>query len=350
VMDKYAIEDLIEFQGAEVEYIESLVWKYGFNNQITKTIKTLFEERLKLKAEGNPLQECIKLLMNSSYGKLIQKPIVTSKKIIVNYPRKQCPKCKTNHNQYKLGRSPSQRPLVSKPKTYCNECPAFVDNIKTYLCKSIKRFVSRHDISYLPTGEVSHALFIEHKPIIKHSSPAHLGVAILSMSKRIMNEAMCLAEDNDLSIYYQDTDSMHIQSHQVNELNNLFKVKYGRELIGKQMGQFHTDFSLSGAKGNIWATESIFLGKKCYMDKLVSDNGIEGFHCRMKGIPSKLITNGDLIVDGVNGNYSASEIYSALYNGSTAEFDLTSCCPISINNKTQEVTKRTKFNRILKFV
>ncbi len=362
VMDKYAIEDLIKFQEVEVEYIESLVWKYGFNAQITKTISTLFEERLRLKAVGNPLQECIKLLMNSSYGKLIQKPIVQSKKIIVNYPRKQCDECKSKRIKY-------------THNTHCDNCPPFKDNIKEYLCKSIKRFVSRHDIAYLRTGEVegqspseglrgcsegapgnfvafplvSHALFIEHKPIIQHSSPAHLGVAILSMSKRIMNEVMCLAEDNDLSIYYQDTDSMHIQSHQVSELADLFKEKYGRELIGKQMGQFHTDFSLAGAKGNIWATESIFLGKKCYMDKLVSDNGIEGFHCRMKGIPSKLITTGDLSIDGVAGKYSVDEIYSALYSGSTAEFDLASCCPISINNKTQVVSKRSKFPRILRF-
>ena len=336
VMDKYAIQDLIEFQGAEVEYIESLVWKYGFNAQITKTISTLFEERLRLKAVGNPLQECIKLLMNSSYGKLIQKPIIQSKKIIVNYPRKQCDDCKSKRIKY-------------THNTHCDNCPPFKDSIKEYLCKSIKRFVSRHDIAYLSTGEVSHALFIEHKPIIQHSSPAHLGVAILSMSKRIMNEVMCLAEDNDLSIYYQDTDSMHIQSHQVSELADLFKEKYGRELIGKQMGQFHTDFSLAGAKGNIWATESIFLGKKCYMDKLVSDNGIEGFHCRMKGIPSKLITSGDLTIDGMTGKYSVSEIYSSLYNGSTAEFDLASCCPISINNKTQVVSKRSKFPRVLKF-
>ena len=31
------------------------------------------------------------------------------------------------------------------------------------------------------------------------------------MSKRVMNEVMCLAEDNELGIKYQDTDSMHIE-------------------------------------------------------------------------------------------------------------------------------------------
>ena len=37
----------------------------------------LFNERLRLKSEGNPLQNVFKLLMNSSYGKTILKPIDT---------------------------------------------------------------------------------------------------------------------------------------------------------------------------------------------------------------------------------------------------------------------------------
>ncbi len=36
------------------------------------------------------------------------------------------------------------------------------------------------------------------------------------------------------------------------------------------MGQFHIDFDLEGSVGDIWATDSIFLGKKCYIDKLES--------------------------------------------------------------------------------
>ena len=40
------------------------------------------------------------------------------------------------------------------------------------------------------------------------------------MSKRIMNEVMCLAEDLGLNIYYQDTDSMHINYEEVEILLN----------------------------------------------------------------------------------------------------------------------------------
>ena len=304
VIDQYALEDLVKFQEVEFEYIESLVWNNGFNNKLSKTMRNMFNERLRLKKEGNPLQNVIKLLMNSAYGKLIQKPIVQTKKIIVNYPAKDGEK--------------------------------FKDNIANYTRASIKRLISRHDIARLPTGEVSHSLFIEHKPIIKHSSPAHLGVAILSMSKRIMNEVMCLAEDLEMPIYYQDTDSMHIARNSVDALGEFFKDKYGRELIGKDLGQFHSDFALKGAEGDIWATESIFLGKKCYMDVLNSDNGKTGFHCRMKGIPSKLIT-------------TPYETYSKLYDGGLEIFDLSESCPIAINNKSQIVCKRTKFTREIKF-
>jgi hypothetical protein len=38
------------------------------------------------------------------------------------------------------------------------------------------------------------------------------------MSKRIMNEVICLAEDNEIEIFYQDTDSMHIQKADIPRL------------------------------------------------------------------------------------------------------------------------------------
>ena len=57
-----------------------------------------------------------------------------------------------------------------------------------------------------------------------------------------MNEVMCLAEDLNIKIYYQDTDSMHIEKDKLELLNNKFKLIYGRDLIGKNLGQFHNDF------------------------------------------------------------------------------------------------------------
>ena len=51
-----------------------------------------------------------------------------------------------------------------------------------------------------------------------------LGTQILSMSKRIVNEVMCLAEDIGIQVYYQDTDSMHIPRDNVPILANALKI------------------------------------------------------------------------------------------------------------------------------
>ena len=56
------------------------------------------------------------------------------------------------------------------------------------------------------------------KTILDHYNHCHCGVEVLSMSKRIMNEVMTLAEDLKLSINYQVTDSMHINYEEVDVL------------------------------------------------------------------------------------------------------------------------------------
>ena len=85
-----------------------------------------------------------------------------------------------------------------------------------------------------------------------------------------MNEVMTTAEDNNLSIFYQDTDSIHIDYNDIEVLSEKFKEKYGRNLVGSNLGEFHTDFAMEGAVGEIYAIESIFLAKKVYLDKLES--------------------------------------------------------------------------------
>ena len=61
------------------------------------------------------------------------------------------------------------------------------------------------------------------------------GIEVLSMSKRIMNGVICLAGGNDLSIYYQDTDSTHINTEEVKPFADKYREMYNKELIGKNM-------------------------------------------------------------------------------------------------------------------
>ena len=110
------------------------------------------------------------------------------------------------------------------------------------------------------------------------------------MSKRIMNEVMNEANDANINIYYQDTDSMHIDDDQILRLANLYLEKYQKELIGKGLGQFHNDFAHKNKSCvDVVSTKSIFLGKKAYIDYLEGTNPITKekeycIHARMKGI------------------------------------------------------------------
>jgi hypothetical protein len=298
-VDKTTLEDLIQFQQITFTVVRGYYFSSGFNTKVCETIKFLFEERLKKKKEKNPVEMIYKLIMNSSYGKSIMKPIETETR--------------------------------------------FFDDEKDF-----NVYLSRNynwATSYVKFGSKTKLNSV--KVLDEHFNIAQVGVCILSMSKRIMNEVMCLAEDNSLDIYYQDTDSMHLKDADIPKLSELFKAKYDTELIGKNMGQFHSDFDLKGCD-NIIAVRSIFLGKKSYIDELqgINKNGeIEtGYHIRMKGIPNKCL----LFSCKQNNFKNPFELYQSLYSGNKLQIDLTnngekanfkynkdySCETLSIFNRT----------------
>ena len=298
-VDKISLEDLIEYHKIEFDIVRGYYYNEGRNETIGVVIQSLFNTRLKAKKEGNPIQNVYKLLMNSAYGKTIMKPIDDETKFIK----------KEDYEDY-----------VSSNFTFMKEAEEITGNF--YKVKLDKQINS-------------------------HQNLAPCGIEVLAMSKRIMNEVMCLAEDNKLSIYYQDTDSLHIHTEEVNKLSDLFREKYKRELIGKQMGQFHTDFSSGILKGSLKAVESIFLGKKCYIDKLEGDEkGVYDYHIRMKGI------SGDAIKDYAYMNdKDLMEVYDDLYNSEEIVFDL--CCggkKISFDFKyNMEIVSKQLFERKISF-
>jgi hypothetical protein len=189
--------------------------------------------------------------------------------------------------------------------------------------RSAKVYITRHYnwiTSFVKFGKKTKVSKMQ--VLSKHFNIAHVGVCILSMSKRIMNEVMCLAEDNGLDLYYQDTDSMHIKDCDIATLSSKFADKYGRTLIGKNMGQFHSDFDLKGCK-DIYARRSVFLGKKAYCDEIVGvdadGNEKVGYHIRMKGIPDSCLMRTCTDLKYAN----PFEMYVDMYNGKSIEFDLT---------------------------
>ncbi len=304
---KFDLEDLIKFHKIEFDIIDGYYYDEGRNYNLRNVIDFVFNERLKMKKEGNPLQEVWKLIMNSAYGKTLQK---------------------------------------SHPETieFKNEntIDKFVDKNYNY----IKSYLELHS-----EDSFKKYLVKMEKGIEDHFNNAHCGVEVLAMSKRIMNEVMCLAHDQGLEIYYQDTDSMHIKECDIDILAKKYQEIYNRELIGKSMGQFHSDFDSDIIKKNICAIESIFLGKKCYIDKLegydLGGNLINDYHIRMKGISNNSIKHKAKIEAR-----DFIEIYKSLFNENEETFDL--CCGgEKINfeyNNDYTISTKKEFNRTLTFI
>ena len=307
VVDNITLEDWIKYNGLECEVLRGYKWTGEKSFLIRDVIQNLHLLRCEYKKTKNPLQLVIKLIMNSAYGKMIQKPITTSTEF------------KRKHTKI----------FNKKLNDYVDDYP-----LDKYLIKN-----SAKVISYIQVNKNLYAIKVGQS-IDKFYTNTLLGVQILSMSKRIMNEVMCTAEDIGIKIYYQDTDSMHIQKNKIDDLATEYKKRYGRELIGKNLGQFHNDFD---EVENGYAYKSIFVGKKMYVDMLKNEKNEQGIHYRMKGVNLDCVK-----LYSEENNCEIFDIYNKLYNGEEITFDLLKAKPCFKMNDNQTVTNLLNFERTIK--
>jgi hypothetical protein len=277
--------------------------------------------RKKQKKEENPIQEVYKMIMNTGYG-------------------------------FTLMKAPEYDVQIKSK-----------DEAETYIARN---YSAIHSIVDVGTNK---QVIKTHKAIEEHYVPIHCGIEVLSWSKRIMNEVICLAEDIDIPIFYQDTDSMHLAEEDVPKLESAFKQLYGRDLNGKEMGQFHTDFELKDMKGEKLegyseprSVELIACGKKCYLDVLEAwGRGKKGWgrkralHIRMKGVPTSTVEHAAHNCtewDDPERIAGVVDVSMELLKGETVKFDLTQngteACFDSAKNFT--VRNRNKFERDVKFL
>lgn len=333
ILDRITIEDYCKFQGMEYEFIEGVYWD-TFNGNMSKLTLELYNLRKEFKSMkdengnmtefGDLMQSTCKLMLNSIYGKTLIKP---SKEKIVT---------KSN---------------FKKDNESTSEAEKFLD--KNY--GIVKYGINEKSTT---TFYVSHNDFDDY-------NMCHVGCMILSMSKRIINEVMNTATENNIEIYYQDTDSMHLAYDKVELLREKYNQEYNRELIGKNMGQFHNDLEgvFDNNIYNCFASESVFLGKKAYLDvlKIAPDDkdnirkfktlnyskekinemlNMEGYHIRLKGVGSKILKK----------NYKdIKDCYMRLYKGEELDFDL---CKggIKFENKNfNTIIQKKTFIRKVKF-
>lgn len=276
-VDKFGLEDAIKYHDIRYKILDGYYFNQGFNTTINTEIEHIFTERIKAKKAGNNgLQEVLKLLMNSTYGKLIQKASDEKTTIVKGYSSKM----------------------------------KYLDDRFLYVKNADSLGVDNCD-------ETTEYLIYEYQSIVESKSAPHLGCQILSCSKRIMNEVMNLAEDSNIEIFYQDTDSLHVYEKDVQPLADKFQEVYGRPLIGKEMGQFHCDFSSDKLKGDVYSTEFIGFGKKCYLDVLTDQSGEIDYHVRMKGVPLYAI------LDHVERSKTTlPELYKSHYEGEQHTYNL----------------------------
>ena len=109
-------------------------------------------------------------------------------------------------------------------------------NVESYMNRNYEEMISATETYGSPFTK-----YHMRKQICSSFNFCTLGVNILSMSKRIMNEVFDICEECGMKVYYQDTDSLHLYEDDLPLLALKFKEKYGRELIGKALGQFHSD-------------------------------------------------------------------------------------------------------------
>ena len=68
-----------------------------------------------------------------------------------------------------------------------------------------------------------------------------------------MNEVFSCADDLGIKIYYQDAGNIHLNYNEVDKVVARYKQKYHQELVGEYFGNFHVDFDMDDACGDIYA-------------------------------------------------------------------------------------------------
>ncbi len=312
----YAIKSLVITQG--------LYWDEGENSTVQEVITEIFQARLKAKSEKNDgLQNMLKLFMNSAYGKCN----VKASKSNIKYVR---------------GR----------------DMKNFIQNNFEFI-KNITSIDENND-----ENDRFRVKLTKHTYV--HTNLAHVAGIYLSNSKVIMNDLLHVFTILGLEALYTDTDSIHMFEEDIPAIQKKYKEMYGRELIGKFLGQFHDDFEPTIPKfdsnGNKipkkerkaypqYSIGFIGLGKKAYLDVLANDfNDDINYHVRFKGAnEANILEYCKKQSKKKKINFTIVDFYEKLYKGDTVKLDLCAGKTRFDYDKKGRVFTKTKFLRNFSF-
>lgn len=293
-----------------------LTWSDRVPFDSGEMIESLYEERklVKKTARGN----CIKLLLNSIYGRTIMKPPESSVEILT---------CTRTQLHKRLAKS--YQTLIQ--------------------CLKIGR------CSVTQKGESVFTFFIKRACSEEaYQNLSHWGALILSESKRNMQMGLQFMERDGLcpGVRYTDTDSYMVTQQYVTK-------EFLQRFEGNKLGDLSNDLDPPQVAGKIIGETiciwSFFLAKKIYLMVNITPYEKEGkeriiISCktRMKGIPeasvwAKAATYG-------KGLQGMIELYKDLERGTAVEFDL--CAGgkprLVVSQESQRFEKIHTFSRTIR--
>lgn len=308
IIDKVGLSELIEQHGITYTILRGYFFDQGHNTKINDVMKHLIEQRQIKKQEKNPIERIYKLLCNSGYGLLTTKA-------------------------YEFKR------MFFATEAECRHCIEYNSN----LVRGFQQVGCNWEVD----------LYIGTCGFFNY---CHIATEVLSVSKKIMNSVMCLADVNGIDIYYQDTDSMHLKLDDVARLEQLYKDKYGVDMLGKGIGEFDVDFKVDDPEQDplypVRSVVSLFCAKKVYYDRLKyrvkSGEFRYAIHKRMKGVPELCVDKRANELFG-ESEFPVEKLYQHMYDGNAVEFNLLDVIPGFQQHPNLTYTTREVFTRRLCF-
>lgn len=329
-VDEVSLEDIVKEHDIEFKVLAGFVWKTGttMNATMKDVVSSLYEMRKKLKMNRNPLQECIKLVLNGAYG-------------------------------YTLMKDYSEDTRFVKGGLDSIALHNFITNNQNRIVGPATEYV-------LDNGELRSVVKILKYKYSGYNNSV-VGTRVLSMSKRIMNTVTSVFQELEDKyqkqiMFYTDTDSVHHLDAYTEEACEAFRQKHGCEMFGSELGQFSQDIALIPGAVSATIVRGIYVGKKVYYEQVVftmkDGSQITKDHIRSKGI------NADCIQPALDIHNSTPTrrgkpspeylnipgFYEYLNKGNAFSMDLVASGKVFFDyTSTNKTIKRRVFVRTLQF-
>jgi hypothetical protein len=353
VLNHIQLEDLCTFQEIEFKVLGGICYRNpSATTSLKDFVQNLFNTRAVYKKAGCSMEQIIKLILNSFYGKMIQKFRPTTEVIRTETPEE------------------FERWLSLNFQT-----------VESYIKIEGYEKVYKNDI-IKPSNEIITHRIIKRKESGTYVSKAHVASVMYAVSKRVMNKIIYLLEDAGKSVFYTDTDSLFYPLEDREYLRVKYKQKYGVGLFpedytegreGGNLGLLHPDFDAPNQhpdRSGETSCSSVFFGKKFYTMHMnfIDRSGEQCKYDKMKikGIPEVAINHlleedyinykkndtGKILIDKYDATKirCISDIETKLLEGETIPFDLANSKPCFQSNASFITSTNGDFVRTIKII